>query len=184
VTVYASDLARSEAFYGTVLPVLGSSWSGQFSLTPADGAATARLHIGFWADSRAKVDEFWRTGVAVGYADDGAPGPRPEYGPDYYGGFLLDPDGNSAEAVHNEDRAAAAIDHLWIRVADLPASRSLCEELGLEVGWTHDDPRRVGFRGPGGSFSLVDDGDVTRNVMVELERGGFIVDADGNLDRA
>ena len=51
--------------------------------------------------SRAHVDEFWRAGTEAGYRDDGAPGPRPQYSPDYYGGFLLDPDGNSAEAVHH-----------------------------------------------------------------------------------
>jgi hypothetical protein len=38
--------------------------------------------------------------VAAGYRDDGPPGPRTVYGPDYYGGFLLDPDGNSAEVVN------------------------------------------------------------------------------------
>jgi len=69
------------------------------------------------------VHAFWQAGVDAGHRDDGAPGPRPEYGPDYYGGFLRDPDGNSAEAIHSE-RAnpvqPGRIDHLWIRVADLP----------------------------------------------------------------
>ena len=40
-------------------------------------------------------------GTDAGYRDDGAPGPRPQYSPDYYGAFLLDPDGNSVEAVHH-----------------------------------------------------------------------------------
>ena len=62
---------------------------------------TRRLHVGFVAPSRAAVDEFWRVGVEAGYRDDGAPGPRPQYTEDYYGAFLLDPDGNSAEAVHH-----------------------------------------------------------------------------------
>jgi hypothetical protein len=47
------------------------------------------------------VDEFWRVGTAAGYRDDGVPGPRPQYRADYYGAFLLDPDGNSIEAVHH-----------------------------------------------------------------------------------
>ena len=46
-----------------------------------------------------------RPASTPGYRDDGAPGPRPEYRDDYYGGFLLDPDGNSAEAVHHGGRA-------------------------------------------------------------------------------
>jgi hypothetical protein len=47
--------------------------------------------VGFVAPSRAEVDEFWRVGTGAGFRDDGAPGPRPEYGDDYYGSFLLDP---------------------------------------------------------------------------------------------
>jgi hypothetical protein len=38
------------------------------------------------------VDEFWRAGTDAGYRSDGEPGPRPQYEPDYYGAFLLDPD--------------------------------------------------------------------------------------------
>ena len=60
---------------------------------------TRGLHVGFRAPSREAVDAFWQAGIDAGYRDDGAPGPRTAYGPDYYGGFLLDPDGNSAEAV-------------------------------------------------------------------------------------
>jgi hypothetical protein len=67
------------------------------------------------------VDAFWQAGIDAGYRDDGAPGPRAVYGPDYYGGFLLDPDGNSAEAVHTEREDPVpdgCVDHLWIRVRD------------------------------------------------------------------
>jgi hypothetical protein len=75
---------------------------------------------------RAQVDGFWQAGIDAGYRDDGAPGPRTQYGPTYYGGFLLDPDGNSVEAVHG-DRPdavpAGRVDHLWIRVRDPQASR-------------------------------------------------------------
>jgi hypothetical protein len=45
------------------------------------------------------VDEFWRAGLAAGGRDDGAPGLRPDYHADYYGAFLIDPDGNRVEAV-------------------------------------------------------------------------------------
>jgi hypothetical protein len=62
----------------------------------------------------------------AGYRDDGAPGERPVYRAGYYGGFVLDPDGNSVEAVwHGRAREGPEhIDHLWIRVADLAADRS------------------------------------------------------------
>ena len=79
-----------------------AAWN-DFSLAPASAErpVTRRLHIGFAAPSRAHVDEFWKAGTAAGYRDDGAPGLRPQYSDDYYGAFLLDPDGNSAEAVHH-----------------------------------------------------------------------------------
>ena len=63
--------------------------------------ATRRLHVAFAAPTREQVDEFWRVGTEAGYADDGSRGRGPQYRDDYYGAFLLDPDGNSAEAVHH-----------------------------------------------------------------------------------
>jgi hypothetical protein len=75
---------------------------------------------------RQAVDAFWRAGIDAGYRDEGAPGPRTIYGPDYYGGFLLDPDGNSAEAVHAKRENPVPdgrVDHLSIRVRDPAASK-------------------------------------------------------------
>jgi catechol 2,3-dioxygenase-like lactoylglutathione lyase family enzyme len=112
VTIRVSDPEASERFYRTVLPTLGIEptsdpedfveWD-DFSIAQADGEhpVTRRLHIAFVAPTREHVDTFWRAGTDAGFRDDGPPGQRPEYGPDYYGGFLLDPDGNSAEAVHH-----------------------------------------------------------------------------------
>jgi catechol 2,3-dioxygenase-like lactoylglutathione lyase family enzyme len=97
-----------------------------FSIVQAGAGrpVTAGLHIAFVAGSREAMEAFWRAGDEAGYRDDGLPGPRPQYGPDYEGAFLLDPDGNSAEATfHGDVRAGRRIDHLWIRVADLAASR-------------------------------------------------------------
>ncbi len=118
---------------------------------------TRRLHIGFFAPSREHVDEFWRVGTAAGYPDDGAPGPRPQYSESYYGAFLLDPDGNSAEAVHHDIRGRHGIDHLWIRVADVAASKRFYETVAPYTGFgpRHDTPERAGFAGAGASFSLV-----------------------------
>src|SRR3954468_24334763 len=95
----------SQRFYETVLPVLGierthsDEWFVEwddFSLAPAGGEkrVTRGLHVAFGAPRREDVDEFWRVGTEAGYREDGAPGERPQYRADYYGGFLLDPDGN------------------------------------------------------------------------------------------
>jgi catechol 2,3-dioxygenase-like lactoylglutathione lyase family enzyme len=187
VTLRVSDLEASRRFYDTVLPTLGTERApSELSLEPADGdhGVTRGLHIGFRAPSRAEVDEFWRAGTAAGYRDDGGPGPRPQYTPDYYGSFLLDPDGNSAEAVHHENvRDKGAIDHLWIRVADVPASRSFYEEVAARTGFKLADeaPDRVRFAGERGSFSLVA-GRPSENVHMVF-RGhapGIEVDPDGN----
>jgi catechol 2,3-dioxygenase-like lactoylglutathione lyase family enzyme len=134
VTIRVSDRKASERFYDTVLRTLGSErtnggedypeWD-DFSLSHAgdERPVTRRLHIGFAAPSRGHVDEFWRAGTAAGYRD-GAPGPRPQYGHDYYGGFLLDPDGNSAEVVHHGSlRRGGLVDHLWVRVTSVEAAK-------------------------------------------------------------
>jgi len=113
VTIRVADLPASEAFYATVLQTLGieRTYTGEelvewqdFSIAPADAEhpVSRRLHVGFVAPSRERADAFWRVGTEAGHRDDGAPGPRPEYGGDYYGAFLLDPDGNNVEVVsHN-----------------------------------------------------------------------------------
>jgi catechol 2,3-dioxygenase-like lactoylglutathione lyase family enzyme len=169
VTIRVSDRAAAEAFYDLVLATVGIEktsadedyleWD-DFSFSAADAArpATRGLHIGFAAPSRKHVDEFWRTGTAAGYRDDGAPGPRPQYGGDYYGSFLLDPDGNSAEAVHHgRMRPDPGIDHLWIRVADVAASKVFYEAVAEHAGFSlnRDSVERAQFVGEGGSFSVV-----------------------------
>jgi catechol 2,3-dioxygenase-like lactoylglutathione lyase family enzyme len=180
VTIRASDRAATEAFYDTVLRTIGIERTGRddhypewddFSLAQAEGdnPATRRLHIGFIAPSREHVDEFWRAGTEAGYRDDGAPGPRPQYGPDYYGGFLLDPDGNSAEAVHHGGVGhPGKIDHLWIRVADLGAAKKFYELVAPFGGFRlrNERPDRVQFAWPRShSFSAVS-GTPTENVHV------------------
>jgi catechol 2,3-dioxygenase-like lactoylglutathione lyase family enzyme len=169
VTIRVSDRDASERFYETVLRTLGiektygdadfAEWN-DFSLAQAtdEKPVTRRLHLGFVAPSRAEVDEFWRVGTEVGYRDDGAPGPRPQYRDDYYGAFLLDPDGNSAEAVHHGSlRTGGGIDHLWIRVADVAGSRRFYEIAAPHAGFhlRRDFPERAQFAGASGSFSLV-----------------------------
>jgi catechol 2,3-dioxygenase-like lactoylglutathione lyase family enzyme len=165
VGIRVSDQDASERFYTTVLATLGIEvdYRGEhliewddFALGD-DGPVTRNLHIGFVAPSREHVDAFHRAGVEAGYQDDGAPGER-NYTPDYYGSFLRDPDGNSAEAVHHEDpRRGGWIDHLWLRTQDVPAIRRFYEAvapvLGFEVRMHGDD--HVQIAGPTGSFSYV-----------------------------
>jgi catechol 2,3-dioxygenase-like lactoylglutathione lyase family enzyme len=61
------------------------------------------LHIAFRANSNAQVDEFYKAALEAGGTDNGAPGPRPHYHEGYYGGFVLDPEGNNIEAVFHND---------------------------------------------------------------------------------
>lgn len=58
-----------------------------------------RIHIAFRATNRQAVDAFYKAALAAGGRDNGPPGPRPHYHKDYYGAFVLDPDGHNVEAV-------------------------------------------------------------------------------------
>ena len=187
VTIRVADLGASERFYDTVLSTLGiDRRSSELSVEPRDGEhpVTRDLHIGFRAPSRAEVDMFWRVGTGAGYQDDGAPGPRPQYTEDYYGSFLLDPDGNSVEAAHHGAmRGEGAIDHLWIRVADVDASKRFYADVAPHAGFRLADeaPARARFAGEGGSFSLVA-GRPTENLQMTFRGSvtGVRVDPDGN----
>jgi catechol 2,3-dioxygenase-like lactoylglutathione lyase family enzyme len=177
VTIRVSDRPASERFYDTVLAIIGideaysgerfTEW-GDFSLASATAwtPATRGLHVGFGVSSPERVDEFWQVGTEAGYRSDGEPGPRPEYGPDYYGGFLLDPDGNSIEAVHYEDDLVGGVDHLWIRVADVQASKRFYDTIArhARVDLRTDTPERVMFSGHPGSFSVLSGDHVTENL--------------------
>jgi catechol 2,3-dioxygenase-like lactoylglutathione lyase family enzyme len=186
VGIRVSDREASERFYSTVLGVLGKApdrsdeyteW-GDFALGD-DGPPTQRLHVAFFAPTHEAVDAFWRAGVHAGHRSDGAPGPRPEYGDDYYGGFLLDPDGNSVEAVNlDAEREPGQIDHLWIRVADVAAAKRFYTTIAAHCGLTlgTDTPERVQFRGPRSTFSLVP-GEPTVNLHLAFPGTREAVDA-------
>jgi len=174
VTVRARDLEASMRFYFTVLAPIGGG-AGDLAVEAATPVRppTQRLHIGFYVPTTELVHAFWDTGIAAGYRDDGAPGPRAVYKDDYYGGFLLDPDGNSVEAMtHQADRVNGQIDHLWIRVADVGAAReehrTACERAGYAL--TYDAPERVQFKSTGASVSFVE-GPPTEHVEIALGGG-------------
>jgi catechol 2,3-dioxygenase-like lactoylglutathione lyase family enzyme len=115
-----SDYARSKAFYERALAPLGYALIMEVgaehteSGSPAagfgangkpdfwiggEGGLQKQMHIAIAAKDRAMVDAFYQAALAAGAKDNGAPGLRPQYHPDYYGAFVLDPDGHNIEAV-------------------------------------------------------------------------------------
>jgi catechol 2,3-dioxygenase-like lactoylglutathione lyase family enzyme len=186
VRIRVSDLAPSERFYGLVLATIGGGWSDELRLVQAtrDAPATRRLHVGFTAPSRAAVDDFWRAGTAAGLRDDGAPGPRPQYSDSYYGAFLLDPDGNSIEAVHHDTvHTRGHIDHLWMRVAAVAAAKRFYEAVAPCTGFelVVDEPAQASFRGAGAGFTLVP-GPRTEHAHIAFpaHENATVLDPDGN----
>lgn len=120
--IVVSDLVRARRFYDAVAAALGletaDNGEGSFllgrsadepipylwigTLRPSYWAEWSRpglnqMHVAFTAPSKAVVDEFHRAALGGGGRDNGAPGPREGAG-DYYGAFVLDPDGNNIEA--------------------------------------------------------------------------------------
>ena len=189
VTIRASDVAASKRFYDTVLAVLGLErhpagkyleW-GDFSLAEPspEHPITRRLHVAFRADSRDLVNEFWRVGTEAGYTSDGEPGPRPEYSPTYYGAFVLDPDGNSAEAVHHDTARPGEMDHLWLRTPDIAAQKRFYDAVAPVTGWrvVHDEPERFRLTDGRGSFSFVAGEPVTEHVHL-----AFAASDNGTVD--
>ena len=63
------------------------------------GCGGPAVHVAFASDDRGTVDAFYHAALAAGASDNGAPGLRPEYHPNYYSAFVLDPDGYNVEAV-------------------------------------------------------------------------------------
>jgi len=114
-----SDYERSRAFYKRALEPLGIELIVELPPQKAGGNAHAgfgrkgraqfwigtgkpfqgQLHIAFEAASRGEVDAFHAAALRDGASDNGTPGLRPQYHPDYYGAFVLDPDGHNIEAV-------------------------------------------------------------------------------------
>ena len=115
-----SDIARATEFYLKALAPLGiaivmevsAEESGHgaavgfgsggkpfFWIAEAPTLSGGHVHVAFAAQTRAAVDAFYRAAIAAGAKDNGKPGLRPHYHANYYGAFVLDPDGNNIEAV-------------------------------------------------------------------------------------
>ena len=115
----ASDFAASRRFYDAALAPLAMGMV--MEVTPEEsggyhgvgygrngkpifwvsngGPRGAGIHVAFTAATRAEVDAFYAAGLNAGGRDNGPPGLRPDYHPNYYGAFLFDPDGINVEAV-------------------------------------------------------------------------------------
>ena len=165
VGIRVHDREASRAFYELALgkPTHDSAefteW-GAFGI--ADGTPSRRLHAGFGVPDRAAVDDWWSRMTDAGHESDGEPGPRPQSSEGYYGAFVLDPDGNSIEAVVHE-RSGDGLDHLWLRTRDVDAARRFYETVAPVVGISLVRDAHFRFADGSGSFTFVD-GEPTENV--------------------
>ncbi len=119
ISLGVADLRRSAAFYDAALAALGyvRVWADDTAIgygppgggdklaikLRGDGAVVPGpgFHLAFAAPDHASVDRFHEAALREGGQDNGAPGLRPHYGPDYYAAFVIDPDGYRIEAVIN-----------------------------------------------------------------------------------
>ena len=114
VSIQCADVAASTRFYDTVLTTIGGGrvmdfgevigygvgFQPTFWIGPLEsGEANREVHLAFQAADRPTVDAFYAAAVGLGAEVIQAPRVCPEYHPNYYGGFVRDPDGNNVEAV-------------------------------------------------------------------------------------
>lgn len=113
-----SDYAGSKAFFLAALRPLGAAIvmegphgiglgiNGKPALWMFQSAdKPAHLHVAFVAVNRKQVDEFYRAAIHAGGKDNGPPGLRPQYHENYYGAFVIGPDGHNIEAVSHKPEA-------------------------------------------------------------------------------
>jgi catechol 2,3-dioxygenase-like lactoylglutathione lyase family enzyme len=116
ISIAVSDHKASKQFYSKALEPLGfkvlmdfpetEPGHAGFGVPPkpefwiaAGAPGVSPVHVAFLAPSRAKVDAFYTAAIAAGGRDNGPPGLRRHYHPNYYAAFVLDPDGHNIEAV-------------------------------------------------------------------------------------
>jgi catechol 2,3-dioxygenase-like lactoylglutathione lyase family enzyme len=116
------NFEKSKDFYSRALGAIGYQLIAEFSAEVTGSTAVAgfgeppkpdfwinegepqkpHVHVAFRVPTRALVDGFYQAAIAAGGQDNGAPGPRPHYHANYYGAFVLDPDGHNVEACCHE----------------------------------------------------------------------------------
>ncbi|MEP7062950.1 MAG: VOC family protein [Betaproteobacteria bacterium] len=111
IGIGVSDLASSKSFFLEALAPLGiglvMEFPGNVGIGPpgnpalwlAAGSPSTPMHIAFAAATRQQVDAFYQLAIGAGGKDNGPPGIRAQYHPDYYGAFVIGPDGHNIEAV-------------------------------------------------------------------------------------
>lgn len=126
MSTYATDFLKTKSFYQAAFSALGYKVLAEFTASDNQDWPSQRIcafgagekaafwvieikenytprHVAFAAASRSAVDEFYKLGLENGGRDNGKPGLRPHYHEDYYGAFVIDPDGNDVEAVCHEN---------------------------------------------------------------------------------
>jgi catechol 2,3-dioxygenase-like lactoylglutathione lyase family enzyme len=124
LSITVANIEKSRIFYDVALAALGATrimnmdrpevrisgygrggkpsfWIAE----TAEGGDALAGHVAFAAPDRGTVDDFYQAAIAAGASDNGAPGLRPHYHPDYYASFVIDPDGNRLEAVCHKPSA-------------------------------------------------------------------------------
>ncbi len=114
-----SDYERAKTFYAKALAPLGITLvmevtdeqtedgqracgfgrSGKPEFWISAGKVSPHMHVAFTAQNRAEVEAFYKAALEAGAKDNGAPGLRPHYHANYYGAFVIDPEGHNIEAV-------------------------------------------------------------------------------------
>ena len=104
IGLFVADAAKRADFYEKLLAPLGYVKKAAYPTAVCfandeDGEPVVPSHVAFRAKDEAAVKAFHEAGLAAGGTDNGAPGPRPNYGPTYYAAFIHDPDGTNIEAM-------------------------------------------------------------------------------------
>ena len=124
IGISVSDIERSKKFYEAALGALGMGVTMQVGPDQTESGGTAigfgaegdnglfwigdnekvgeGVHVAFEAESHEQVEAFHKAALAAGGKDNGAPGRRPHYGPNYYAAFVYDPDGANMEAIYDK----------------------------------------------------------------------------------
>ena len=122
IGIVVSDIEKSKNFYIAALRPIGYQMLREYGVTSTRPSASAGLgepphadlwlyqgdpgkvtaHIAFEVNKRERVNAFYQAAIAAGGKDNGKPGLRPQYSANYYGAFVLDPDGYNVEAVCRE----------------------------------------------------------------------------------
>ena len=175
-TLGTNDLGRAESFYTSLMVTLGQSlidssaeygylmygpddnrFPHLFICRPFDRLPASwsnGFHIAFNVPDTETVDRFHAAALAAGGIDEGAPGLRPDYAPDYYGAYVRDPDGNKLQAVcYKKGRRVGPtgdiLSHITVGSADLARERAFYEAVLAPLGIVElpeeSDPESSGY---------------------------------------